>query len=120
MTEISYNPLLKPLNLIIGWIIIIFLYIILPIYQGYDLPVDNYFQVNWAGKISGNGFSATYDGNGNSVVEDWPIILFTIILTIFFICSFLTGQYWNEFSKGKVTTRLIDLSFYLQILLRLV
>ncbi|MCG3217891.1 MAG: hypothetical protein KAR35_02740 [Candidatus Heimdallarchaeota archaeon] len=116
MTETSDNTLLKPLNMIIGWIILIFLYLVSPIYQGYDMFVDNYFQVNWAGKISGKGISVLYDGNNNGIVEKWPIGLFAIILTIFFICSFLAGLYWNEFSKGQVTLWQLEFSFYLQII----
>ncbi|MHA1910534.1 MAG: hypothetical protein ACTSYA_02455 [Candidatus Kariarchaeaceae archaeon] len=116
MTETNYNPILKPINLIIGWTILIFLFIVSPIYQGYDIFVDNYFQINWAGKISGKGFSVIYDGNNNGIVEKWPIALFATTLTIFVICSFLAGLYWNEFSRGQVTLRLLDLSFYLQII----
>ena len=116
MTEISYNPLLKPVNMMISWTIIIFLYIVSPMYQGYDIVVNNYFQINWAGKISGKGFSVLYDENSNGVVEKWPITIYVTILAIFFICSFLAGLYWNEFSKEQVTIKLLDLSFYLQLI----
>ena len=101
--------------MIYRWIVIIFLFIISPIYQASDPFIQNYYQVNWLGKISGDGSSILYDQNKNGVVDEWPIVLFGLIFAIFFICSFIAGVYWNEYSKGEVTVRYLEISFYLQL-----